>query len=318
MGIWLWAVICGLFLIIIALCMKIYLLQKAAKEIEEAFADRLITDTNTLIAISSRDKHMRNLANTINIQLRKLREERHRFVQGDTELKNAVTNISHDLRTPLTAICGYLELLEQEEKSETAERYIRIIENRTEALKQLTEELFRYSVILTTDSQKKEQVVINTVLEESIAAFYAALKEKHITPNIHIPERKVFRYLDRSALSRVFSNLLNNAMKYSDGDLDITLSETGEIIFRNMASGLDKVQVGKLFDRFYTVEAARKSTGLGLAIARTLVEQMHGTIYATYENNRLSIRIFFPDTQILQNLTESVNSSCKNPPQRIE
>jgi hypothetical protein len=284
-----------LLLIIVALCIKIYLLQKAAKEIEEAFADRLITDTNTLITISSRDKHMRNLANGINIQLRKLREERHRFVQGDVELKNAVTNISHDLRTPLTAICGYLELLEQEEKSETVERYLDIIANRTEVLKQLTEELFRYSVIITTESHKKEQVVLNTVLEESIAAFYAALKEKGITPDIHMPERKVSRCLDRSALSRVFSNLLNNAMKYSDGDLEIALSETGEITFCNRASGLNEVQVGKLFDRFYTVEAARKSTGLGLAIARTLVEQMNGTIHAAYENGRLRIRIYFPE-----------------------
>jgi signal transduction histidine kinase len=293
MKIWLWAVLGSLLLIIIALCIKIYLLQKAAKEIEEAFADRLITDTNTLIAISSRDKHMRRLANTINIQLRKLRQERHRFVQGDMELKNAVTNISHDLRTPLTAICGYLELLEQEEKSEAVERYLEIIANRTEVLKQLTEELFRYSVIITTEPHEKEQVVINTVLEESIAAFYAVLKEKNITPNIQMPEVKVSRCLDRSALSRVFSNLLNNAMKYSDGDLDITLSETGEITFCNTASGLDEVQVGKLFDRFYTVEAARKSTGLGLAIARTLVEQMHGTIHATYENDRLRICISF-------------------------
>jgi signal transduction histidine kinase len=296
MEIRLWAVICGLLLIIIALCIKIYLLEKAAKEIEEAFADRLITDTNTLIDISSHDRYMRDLAHAINIQLRKLREERHRFVQGDTELKNAVTNISHDLRTPLTAICGYLELLEQEEKSEAVERYIEIIANRTEVLKQLTEELFRYSVIITTEPHEKEQVVINTVLEESIAAFYAALKEKAIIPDIHMPEIKVSRYLDRSALSRVFSNLLNNAMKYSAGDLDITLSETGEITFSNMAHGLNEVQVGKLFDRFYTVEAARKSTGLGLAIARTLVEQMNGTIYATYENDRLSICIQFPNT----------------------
>jgi hypothetical protein len=296
MEIWLCAVFGSLLLIIIALCIKIYLLQKAAKEIEEAFADRLITDTNTLIDISSHDRHIRDLAHAINIQLRKLREERHRFVQGDVELKNAVTNISHDLRTPLTAICGYLELLEQEEKFEAVERYIEIIANRTEVLKQLTEELFRYSVIVTTEEHKKEQVVLNTVLEESIAAFYAALKEKEIIPDIHMPEIKVSRYLDHSALSRVFSNLLNNAMKYSDGDLDITLSETGEITFSNTASGLNEVQVGKLFDRFYTVEAARKSTGLGLAIARTLVEQMNGTINATYENDRLSICIQFPNT----------------------
>ena len=212
------------------------------------------------------------------------------------ELKNAVSNISHDLRTPLTAICGYLDLLEQEEKSTTVERYIEVIRNRTEILKQLTEELFRYSVILTTeDDMIKEAVEINRVLEESIAAFYVALNERRIIPNIKMPENKVICYLDSSALARVFSNLLNNAIKYSDGDLDITLSETGEIIFSNTASKLNEVQVGKLFDRFYTVEAARKSTGLGLAIAKTLVEQMNGTISAKYENHRLSICILFSD-----------------------
>lgn len=293
---WLWVVIGILVFIMGVLVVKIYLLQKAAREIKEGFADRLITDTNTLIDISSHDKYMRELANTINIQLRKLRADRHRFQQGDMELKNAVSNISHDLRTPLTAICGYLDLLEQEEKSTTVERYIEVIRNRTEILKQLIEELFRYSVIITTeDDITKEAVEINRVLEESIAAFYVALNERKIIPSIKMPESKVICYLDGSALARVFSNLLNNAIKYSDGDLDIILSETGEVIFANTASGLNEVQVGKLFDRFYTVEAARKSTGLGLAIAKTLVEQMNGTISAKYENNRLSICILFSD-----------------------
>ena len=293
MELWLWAIIIILAMVIMALLVKIRILQKAAEEIENAFADRLITDTNTLIDISSRDKYMRNLANAVNVQLRKLRTERHRFQQGDTELKNAVTNISHDLRTPLTAICGYLDLLEQEETSEAVERYIEVIRNRAEILTQLTEELFRYSVILSSETNMvREPIAINGVLEESIAAFYTALNERNITPNIQIPENKVIRNLDRSALSRVFSNLLNNAMKYSDGDLDITLSEEGEIIFTNTASGLNEVQIGKLFDRFYTVEAARKSTGLGLGIARTLIEQMNGTISASYKNNRLSICIF--------------------------
>lgn len=295
---WLWVVIGILVFIMGILVVKIYLLQKAAREIKEGFADRLITDTNTLIDISSHDKYMRELANTINIQFRKLRADRHRFQQGDMELKNAVSNISHDLRTPLTAICGYLDLLEQEEKSTTVERYIEVIRNRTEILKQLIEELFRYSVIITTeDDITKEAVEINRVLEESIAAFYVALNERKIIPSIKMPESKVICYLDGSALARVFSNLLNNAIKYSSGDLEITLSETGEITFINTASRLDEVQVGKLFDRFYTVEAARKSTGLGLAIAKTLVEQMNGTISAKYENNRLIICILLPDAQ---------------------
>ena len=188
---WLWVVIGILVFIMGVLVVKIYLLQKAAREIKEGFADRLITDTNTLIDISSHDKYMRELANTINIQLRKLRADRHRFQQGDMELKNAVSNISHDLRTPLTAICGYLDLLEQEEKSTTVERYIEVIRNRTEILKQLIEELFRYSVIITTeDDITKEAVEINRVLEESIAAFYVALNERKIIPSIKMPESK--------------------------------------------------------------------------------------------------------------------------------
>ncbi len=296
MEIWLWVSIGILIAIIIALLVKIHILQRSVKEIEIAFADRLVTDTNVLIDISSSDKNVRRLANTINGQLRKLRTERRRFQQGDLELKNAVTNISHDLRTPLTALSGYLELLEQEEKSESVNRYIEIIKDRVDILTQLSEELFKYSVIISTKNNiTKEQVIINTVLEESIAAFYTVLTERNIVPEIQVSETKVVRMLDRSALSRVFSNLISNVIKYSDGDLKIVLSENGEIAFSNMASGLDEIQVGRLFDRFYTVEAARKSTGLGLTISKTLVEQMKGTISAIYENNRLSIHIFFPD-----------------------
>ncbi len=281
--------------VIILLLLKIHALRKSAKEIETAFADRLMTDTNTLIDISSADRNMRRLANSINRELRKLREERHRFEQGDLELKNAVTNISHDLRTPLTAICGYLDLLEAEEKSGRAEQYLHIIRDRAELLTQLTEELFRYSVIISAENSGiREPVNVGGVLEESVASFYTALRERNIVPEIRIPETKVIRTLDRSVLVRVFSNLLNNAVKYSGGDLDITLSENGTVVFSNTASGLNEVQVGRLFDRFYTVEAARKSTGLGLAIARTLVEQMNGTISAGYENGRLSITIELP------------------------
>ena len=296
MEIWLWAAIGVMATIIVVLFVKIYTLQKSAKEIKNAFADRLMTETNTLIDISSNDKYMRELAASINIQLRNLREERHFFIEGNAELKNAVTNISHDLRTPLTAICGYLDLLEQEEKSTTIERYIEIIRNRADLLTELIEELFRYSVIISGERLVvREPIAINGILEESIAAFYTTLNKRGIVPNIKITQAKIVRSLDRSSLIRVFSNLLNNAIKYSDGDLDITLTDSGEVIFANTASRLNEVQVGKLFDRFYTVEAARKSTGVGLAIARTLIEQMNGTISAKYENGRLSICIFFPD-----------------------
>ncbi len=295
MELWLWACIGMMAVTVLVLLGKVHLLQKAAKEMETAFADRLITDTNTLIDISTDDRHMRSLANAVNVQLRKLRAQRHRFQQGDAELKNAVTNISHDLRTPLTAIFGYLDLLDREEKPEAVERYLAIIRNRAELLGQLTEELFRYSVILSGESVATEEpVVVNHVLEESVAAFYSAFQERGIVPRIQMPEKVVERTLDASALSRVFSNLLQNAVKYSGGDLEIVLTSAGEIRFTNSAPGLNEVQLGKLFDRFYTVEAARKSTGLGLAIAKTLVEQMHGTIGASCEDGYLKICIIFP------------------------
>jgi hypothetical protein len=293
MEIWLLALVGIMAFIIIALLVKIYIMRKSAKEINEAFVDRLVTDTNTLIDISSHDKYMRLLAVSINEQLQKLREEKHRFKQGDAEIKDAVTNISHDLRTPLTAIYGYLDLLEKEEKSDNVNRYIAIISDRIDNLKQLTEELFKYSALISTkENMKIEKVAVNDVLEESVAAFYATLKGRNITPTISMPDTKVYCNLDRQALSRVFSNLLNNAIKYSDGDLDIVLTNNGEITFSNTATRLDELQVEKLFDRFYTVETARKSTGLGLSIARTLVEQMGGEITAKYESGRLRINIF--------------------------
>lgn len=289
----LWAVIGVMAAVIVVLLIKLHSVHKATKEITEAFAERLATDTNTLIDVAG-DRYAKRLAGSINVQLRKLREQRHRYVQGDAELKAAVTNISHDLRTPLTAIQGYLELLEQVDMSEDGARYVEMIKNRAEHLTVLTEELFRYSVLLSEGKElAKEPVVLNAALEESVAGFYAMFTERGIRPQIRMPEEKVVRLLDASALARVFSNLLNNAVKYSDGDLEIELTEDGEVTFINTAEGLDEVQVGKLFNRFYTVEAARRSTGLGLAIAKTLVEQMGGSIDAGYEVGRLRIILRF-------------------------
>lgn len=292
-------IICVQFICIAALLLKLHLMRKAAKEIGNAFTDRLGTDTNTLIDISSGDGAMRELANTVNAALRQLRAQRNRYEQGDTELKNAITNISHDLRTPLTAICGYTELLEQQEMSDEAKQYTAVIRNRSEMMSHLTEELFRYSVVWSGESmRKKEPVDLVCVLEESIAAFYNALQSRGITPAITLPDAPVIRVCDREALSRVFSNLLNNAVRYSDGDLRIVLDRAGKMVFSNTASGLHAVTVGRLFDRYYTVEAAENATGLGLAISRTLIEQMGGSISADYENRQLSVTVCLPEAAV--------------------
>lgn len=297
MGTWLWVLIIAfLSVLIAALIIKIISLKRAVKEIEESLSEKLTTDTNTLIDISSNDKRIRSLAGTLNRELAVFRKEKLRYMNGNNELKNFVTNISHDLRTPLTAICGYIELLEREEKTKEAEKYLDIIKKRAEFMVKLTEELFGYSVIMSEDGGKTESYTdVKNVLEESIASFYEVLMARNIVPVINLTKEKVIKNLNSHALSRVFSNLLNNAVKYSDGDLEISLFENGEIVFANTASKLDVVEVEKLFDRFYTVETAKNSTGLGLSIAKTLVEQMRGEISAKYKDGKLYIKIILPE-----------------------
>ena len=284
-----------LLLVILALVAKVCFLRKAAKEIKESFRERLTEDTNILIDISSRDSYMRSLAAEINQQLRLLRSQRHRYQQGDLELKEAVTNISHDLRTPLTAIDGYLDLLEKEEKSETVERYFFQIRNRSEVLKNLTEELFRYSVVTSSQELRPERMDMVRALEESLLSFYAIMQERGIRPDIELPEKAVYRELDIGAVNRVFSNIISNALKYSDGDFIVKMDEKGTITFTNTAKNLNAVEVGRLFDRFYTVESSRNSSGLGLSIAKILVERMGGSIKAHYEGNRLSIIVYLEE-----------------------
>lgn len=287
------ALIIGVLVLIIAvLAVKIILLRSAADAIAQQFDDRLRADTNTPITLSCRDAHMRQLASAINDALRELRRQRLRYENGDRALKTAVTNISHDLRTPLTAIRGTLDLLEREDASPNTRRHLAIIANRTDAMTQLCEELFRYSVILADDTPHQPSAVcLNDALAESLAGFYGAFQQRSLTPDIRLCDEAVWRTLDPHALARVFNNILNNALKYSDGDLFVSLSSDAVITFANHAAALDSVTTAQLFDRFFTVETAHHATGLGLSISRTLVEQMGGRISASHDNGLLTIRL---------------------------
>lgn len=289
------ALICLLIFCCLFLLAYLLLLRHSIREVAEELEEKLQTDTNTLIAISAGDRTVRALAAQINRQLGALRRERLRLQTGNRELTTAVTNISHDLRTPLTAICGYLDLLEQEPQSGESLRYLAILRERTDAMRSLTEEMFRYSVITASSEEPElEPVCLNDILEQSLAGFYGALSARGITPELRMPEKAVVRQLNGAALRRVFDNILSNAVKYSDGDLAVWLQQDGTVTFSNSASSLDPTQVGRMFERFYTVETARNATGLGLSIARLLVERMNGTITADCKNGRLDIRAAFP------------------------
>ncbi len=283
----------GLILIIIVLCIKIYTIKKSAREIKDEMTYRLENSTNTLISISSRDKDMCKLADCLNIQLKELRKKRHIYEQGDRELKEAVTNISHDIRTPLTSVIGYLDLMENISENNEISRYITMIRNRTDVMKQLTEELFRYSIIMSVQKTNLEMVCINDVLTETLAGFYGAVTQCGIVPDIEISEVRTEKKLDKSALSRIFSNIIHNALKYSDDDFSVRLFDDGIIIFSNSAKKLTSIDVEQLFDRFYTVENAGNSTGLGLSIAKLLTQRMGGEISAKLTGGRLVIKLYF-------------------------
>lgn len=286
--------LCGILMVVtVVLLVKLWLLRRSLGEIAGQLGERLSQDTNNPIFLSTRDAHVRKLAAELNVQLKELRRQRQKFQQGDTELKNAVTNISHDLRTPLTAIRGYLDLLEREELPENARRYLGLIQNRMEAMTQLTEELFRYSLAADRQELALEEVDLRRLLEESLVSCYAVMGQRGITPEISLPDGPVVRSLDPSAVSRIFGNIISNALKYSDGDFFAALDESGTAVFSNSARGLDPVAAARLFDRFYTVETGRGSTGLGLSIARLLTERMGGAIRADCREGRLYITVSF-------------------------
>lgn len=295
-----WLLCLALAVIAAVLCVRLLLLQHALDEITAQFEQRLTSDTNNPIFLSTRDPRAGRLAAGLNAQLGELRRLRRKYENGDRELKEAVTNVSHDLRTPLTAICGYLELLERRESGpdrrldpDTA-RYLARIGERAERMKQLTGELLRYSVAASGEEKLTlEPVDLNAAVEESTAAFYGALLGRGIVPSVSLPDVRVVRLLDRRALSRILENLLGNALKYSGGDLSVCLDESGRITLSNTAPGLDEVRAGQLFDRFFTVESGRSSTGLGLSIARALTEQMGGAISARYEAGQLRVSLCF-------------------------
>ena len=281
-----------LFLICIFLAVKLYVIKQSIKEIEKSFSKILRTDTNNIIAISSSDKDIKNLTINLNNNLSELRGQKLQYKNGNQELKKIITNISHDLRTPLTAIKGYVDLIEQEKLSKNQKKYLKVIQKKSNELTELTGQLFEYTKLMDIDVKiKKEECCINEILEETLVSYYSIFKEQDIIPNISICGTKVYKIVNKISIIRVFENILSNVVKYSNGDLKVEMQENGTITFSNKATSLDETTVQKIFDRYFSVENAKESTGIGLSIAKQLVELNNGSIKAEYVNGYLIIEI---------------------------
>lgn len=279
-----------LFSIAILLITKIYYMRKSIKEIETSLDNILKENTNNLITISSSDKEIKKLASLLNIELKKLRDEQLQYENGNQSLKSIITNLSHDIRTPLTVINGYIELINK--NKENTPKYIDIIKRKTKELTILTEELFDYSKTMDIGlKMPKENCCINEILENTLINYYSIFKSKNINPQIKISKNKIYKNVNKNTIIRVFENILSNIIKYSEGDFNVTLDDSGKITFSNETKKLDTTTVAKIFDRYYTVENAKSSTGIGLSIAKQLVELNGGIIKAEYIRNKLIIEI---------------------------
>ncbi len=285
--------ICFLVLIIIFLIICYMKIKRILKDITKQL-EKKMKETNLLITTNTSDNDVNKFVHALNKDLKKLRKLELQYKNGNQELEKIVSNISHDIRTPLTAIKGYVSLLEKEKLTSKERNYLQIIKEKTENIISLTEQLFDYSKCLDTkETLKKERVCINDILENVIVSYYALLKEKNIIPKIEISKQKIYRNIDAIMLMRIFENILSNAIKYTEKDLKISLLDNGEILFVNQTSSLDKISVQKIFDRYYTVENGSKNSGVGLSIAKQLVELNDGFIKATYKNKNLIIKINF-------------------------
>lgn len=281
-----------LFLICVVLIAKIYFMKKSVKEIELSLKDILKSNTNNLLTISSSDKDVKKLTNVLNIELKELRKQRLQYETGNQEIKSSITNISHDIRTPLTAISGYIDLIKESKENKKKEEYLKIVENKTNDLILLTEQLFDFSKTMDIGTKvEKQKCLVNEILEETLANYYIIFKENNIVPQIEITKNRIYKIVDRNTIIRVFENILSNVTKYSNGDFRVSLDDDGKITFSNKATSLDATTVEKIFNRYYTVENAKKSTGIGLSIAKQLVELNGGTINAKYIKSHLIIEI---------------------------
>lgn len=280
--------------LVIALA-RLAVLKKGITEIRENYNLALKGGTDARITVFSSDRTLISLADSLNKDIVLLREKELKYLQGDRELKEAIANVSHDLRTPLTAICGYLDLAKEESDKQKADKYLEIVRERAVALKNLTEELFAYTLTCgDSNAQKSEVVSIGAVLEDTLLGFYDVMSQKGITPVTDISSNTFECIADKSALVRIFENVISNALKHGDGDIEVKLCEDGSVEFSNCASKLNAVDVERLFDRFFTVENGRRSTGLGLSIAKNLTRSLGGEISAKLSGGRLTVKVTIP------------------------
>lgn len=290
--------IVNVILIVIILLLIFYIirmkkeLSSISKQIEESKGEYINVHTNAI------NNEVEKLVQDINYLYDNSQKIQANNKKIEDELRKSISNISHDLRTPLTSIRGYIQLIKDDSVTEKEKaEYIKIVEKRAEHLQNLITSFYDLSRLNNSEFKfNLKKINLKTILCDSIAMYYNDFVEKHIEPTIEIDEKIDDIISDEGAVERIFSNLIGNMLKYADKNIKISLSQEKKYIvskFENLAPNLKEEDMDKLFDRFYTADKSRsdKNTGLGLAITKVLIEKLGHKIDAKLVNGSLIIEI---------------------------
>ena len=288
---------------VIMLCILVFILiayiafiQKQLRSINRQLDKRLSENTRQPLTIDLFNKTINKLAININLCLKLEEKQRLEGIREQKQFKELISNISHDLRTPLTAIKGYQQLLEKETLSNTQLEKLHTAQKYTDELGDLIEHFFEYSYLITARVEPSlEKINLTNLAIDCVLSYIGIFEEKNISVNIE-ETPPIYVLGDKKMLTRVIENLLNNCAKHSLGDIDVKIESKSKarITFINPVNPNININVDKLFHRFYTGDSTRnKSTGLGLSIVEFLVEQMNGNVGAYLDTKSNKIAIFF-------------------------
>lgn len=257
-------------------------------------------DSNMLITTEMKKGHIEELAELLNTLLKERKKERADYQKKEQMIADIYTNLSHDIRTPLTSLDGYFQLLEETQEENNRKRYIQIIQERIESLKEMLEELFTYTKLQNgTYELKLEPQNVGQILKETVFSYYDDWAEQGISPQFEITEEPVWIRGNKQALRRTIQNIIKNGLDHGNKEIRIQLSRNEkqmELVFQNKIEPGEQIDISRVFERFYKADKARSksSTGLGLSTAKGFVEKMHGEIAAEIKEDWFCIKISFP------------------------
>ena len=273
--------------------------QRQVKDICRQLAFLMKHDSNMLIHREFGLGGIGMLSDRLNDLLELRRKEKQYYQEKETLIADTYTNLSHDIRTPLTSLDGYFQLMEACENVEEQRRYLSIIHERINSLNEMLEELFMFTK-LKNESYRLEltSCCINRILKETVFSYYDDWVRREIQPDIQITEEQLYIDGNKQGLSRIIQNVIKNGLDHGEKKIRIVLKrEQNQAVLRisNQVTASEQIDIEHVFDRFYKADAARSktSTGLGLSIAREFVRRMNGEIGAKIEENEFIVEMRF-------------------------